>query len=105
MLPADLRKHLPSFRTIQIVGWLVYLAAIYITFLTIVAPGDFLNLFRVKAFRAVTGFCLTCILRFVYKRPAANRLSIQSIVVLVLGCAVVFGNTWTANEIYYYGQD
>jgi sensor histidine kinase YesM len=101
MLFAHSRKQFPSFWTIQIVGWLLYLVAVYITFLTVVAPENYLNLFWIKAFRSLIGFCLTCILRFIYKR-FVHFLSIQLIVLLVLFCAVVFGCVWTAIEIYYY---
>ncbi len=95
------KNELPSFWKIQITGWLVYLVAIYITFLTVVPPENYLSLFYVKAFRALTGFCLTCILRQIYLKFAAN-LSIQSIVLLVLGCAVIFGCIWAGIEVGYY---
>ena len=97
----DSQKGLPSFWTIQITGWLVYLIAIYITFLTVVAPENYLSLFYVKSFRAFTGFCLTCVLRQIYLRFVGS-LSIQSIVLLVLGCAIIFGCAWAAIEIGYY---
>lgn len=79
----------------------IYLVAIYITFLTVVPPANYLSLFYVKAFRAFTGFCLTCILRQIYLRFAAN-FSIQSIVLLVLGCALIFGCVWAGIEVGYY---
>ena len=75
---------------------------IYITFLTVTAPGDFLSLFYIKSFRALTGFCLTSFaMRPIYKR-FGDKLSIQSIVLLVLGLAVVFGCVWTAIEGGYF---
>ncbi len=95
------KNALPSFWTIQITGWVVYLVAIYITFLTVVSPQDYLSLFYLKSFRAFTGFCLTCILRQIYLRFTAN-FSIQSIMLLVLGCAVIFGCAWAGIEIGYY---
>lgn len=101
MIFFDSKNGLPSFWKIQISGWLVYLVAIYITFLTVVPPENYLSLFYVKAFRAFTGFCLTCVLRQIYLRFAAN-FSIQSIVLLVLGCAVIFGCVWAGIEIGYY---
>jgi len=73
----------------------------FTTFLTVVPPENYLSLFYVKAFRALTGFCLTCVLRQIYLRFAANFL-IQSIVLLVLGCAVVFGCVWAGIEVGYY---
>lgn len=91
----------PSFWKIQIAGWLVYLVAIYITFLTVVPPENYLSLFYVKAFRALTGFCLTCILRQIYLRFAAN-FSIQSIILPVLVCALIFGCIWAGIEVVYY---
>ena len=97
----DSKNGLPSFWKIQITGWLVYLVAIYITFLTVVPPINYLSLFYVKSFRAFTGFCLTCILRQIYLKFAAN-FSIQSIVLLVLGCAVIFGCLWAGIEVGYY---
>jgi signal transduction histidine kinase len=101
MIFLDSKIGLPSFWKIQITGWLIYLVAIYITFLTVVPPANYLSLFYVKAFRAFTGFCLTCILRQIYLRFAAN-FSIQSIVLLVLGCAVIFGCVWAGIEVGYY---
>lgn len=101
MIFFDSKNGLPSFWKIQITGWLVYLVAIYITFLTVVPPENYISLFYVKAFRAFTGFCLTCILRQIYLRFAAN-FSIQSIVLLVLGCAVIFGCVWAGIEVGYY---
>jgi len=92
---------LPYFWQLQIGGWAVYLVAIYITFLTVVPPSAYVSLLGVKSFRALTGFCLTCVLRLIYKY-FVSRLSIKSIVTLVLGLAVVFGCVWTAVEIWYY---
>lgn len=94
--------HFPSFWRLQISGWSVYLVMIYITFLTVTAPGNFLSLFYLKSFRALTGFCLTSFaMRPIYKR-FGNKLSIQWIVLLVLICAVIFGCVWTAIEGVYY---
>jgi two-component system, LytTR family, sensor kinase len=97
----DSKKGLPSFWKIQITGWLVYMVAIYITFLTVVPPANYLSLFYVKSFRALTGFCLTCILRQIYLRFAGN-FSIQSIILLVLVCALIFGCAWAGIEVGYY---
>ena len=52
----DFKNEMPSFWTIQLIGWIVYFATIYITFLTIAQPEKFLNLFYLKGFRALTGF-------------------------------------------------
>lgn len=101
MFLPDFKKNLPSFWTIQIVGWLAYLVAIYITFLTVVQPGNYLSLFYLKGFRALTGFFLTSIfLRPIY-RFWGNRLSIGWLVCLVLSCALFFGAAWTAIEDFY----
>ena len=94
---------LPYFWQLQISAWAVYMVMIYITFLTVVAPENFLSLFYLKAFRALTGFCLTCLMRLIYKR-FTNRLSIKLIILRVLGCAVIFGCVWTAIEIWYYSM-
>jgi hypothetical protein len=97
----NFRNKLPSFWTIQLAGWIVYLAVIYITFLTVAQPGNFLNLFYLKGFRALTGFFLTSFLmRPVYRR-FGNCLSIGWLVVLVLVFALVFGAAWTAIESVY----
>lgn len=101
MFSFDLKKKLPSFWTIQLTGWIVYFVAIYITFLTVAQPGNFLNLFFLKGFRALTGFFLTSVfLRFIYRR-FENRLSIGSLILLVLFCTVIFGAAWTAIEAGY----
>jgi hypothetical protein len=84
MLFPELEKRLPSFWTVQTAGWLIYLVMIYVTFLTVVTPENFLPLFYLKAFRSLVGFCLTSFaLRSVYKR-FEGRLLIQSLVFLVL---------------------
>lgn len=93
-------NRLPSFWTIQITGWLVYLVMIYITFLTVAQPENFLPLFYLKAFRTFLGFCLTCVLRIIYKR-FGERLRIGQIVALVLICASIFGCVWAGVEGYY----
>ncbi len=101
MKSLDFRDKLPSFWTIQLVGWIVYFAVIYITFLSIAAPEMFLNLLYLKGFRALTGFFLTSIfLRPIY-RYFGNQLSIFKLVILVLVCAVVLGSAWTALEAAY----
>lgn len=97
----DFRDKLPSFWTIQLVGWVVYFVVIYITFLTIALPENYLNLFYLKAFRALTGFFLTSFfLRQIY-HLLENRLSIGWLILLVLICASVFGYAWTGIEFYY----
>ena len=101
MQPLDVKDKLPSFWTIQLVGWVVYLIVIYITFLSIAQPENFLNLFYLKAFRALTGFFLTSVfLRQIY-RVFGNRLSIVSLILLVLFCATLFGCVWTIVEFIY----
>lgn len=101
MQQIDFKGKLPSFWTIQLIGWIVYLAVIYITFLTIAPPENFLNLFFLKGFRALTGFFLTAIfLRPIYRR-FGNQLSIFKLILLVLICAVVLGSVWTAIEAIY----
>lgn len=94
-------QRLPSFWTVQIIGWLVYMVAVYITFLTVSRPENYLSLFYIKAFRAFTGFCLTCILRQIYLR-FPEKFSIRLIALLVMGCAAVFGYAWTLIEFWYF---
>lgn len=97
----DFKEKLPSFWTIQLVGWIVYFVVIYITFLSVAQPGNFLNLFYLKAFRALTGFFLTSVVMRPLYRRFADRLSIGGLVLLVLVCAAVFGYAWTGIEFYY----
>jgi len=95
------KNKLPSFWTIQLAGWIVYFVVIYITFLSVAQPGNFLNLFYLKAFRALTGFFLTSVFMRPLYRRFADRLSIGWLVFLVLICAAVFGYAWTGIEFYY----
>ena len=100
-LSPGIRNRLPSFWTIQLAGWVVYFVAIYITFLTVAQPGNFLSLFLLKGFRAMTGFFLTSLfLRPIYK-TLGKRFSLGGSVVLVLLCSVVFGLAWTWIEAGY----
>ncbi len=102
MQSLDFKDKLPSFWTIQLIGWVVYFVTIYITFLTIAQPENFLNLLFLKGFRALTGFFLTSlILRPVYQRFGI-RLSILRLILLVLICAVIFGIAWTTIEAVYF---
>lgn len=97
-----LERLINSFWRLQIVGWLIYLFFIYVTFLSVAQPGRFLSLFYLKGFRAVVGFCLTSILWQIYKR-IFYRFSISSIVVSVVLLAIIFGCLWTGIEqIYIY---
>lgn len=97
----DFKNELPSFWTIQLIGWIVYFVVIYVTFLTIAQPENFLNLVYLKGFRALTGFFLTSIfLRPIYK-AFENRFLIKRLILLVLICAVIFGAAWTAIEMVY----
>jgi two-component system, LytTR family, sensor kinase len=89
-----------SFWRLQIIGWLVYLFFIYITFLSVAQPGRFLSLFYLKGFRAVVGFCLTSVLWLIYRR-IVERFSIGSLVLSVLVLSVVFGCFWTGIEQIY----
>lgn len=90
---------LPSFWTLQISGWLIYMVAIYITFLTV--SNNPLGLVYIKSFRAVVGFFLTTILWRIYRRMV-NRFSISAIVFIVLGLSVIFGCLWAGIEEFYY---
>ena len=87
-----------SFWRLQIVGWLLYLVMMYVTFLTVAAEGTLLRLFEIKAIRTIIGFCLTCVMRLTYRRFGTN-LSIQKVVLLVLGCSIIFGGVWTVSEM------
>lgn len=84
-----------SFWTLQISGWLVYMVAIYITFVTV--TNNYLGLFYLKSFRAVVGFFLTTILWRIYRR-IINNYSLGSIVLIVLGLSIVFGCLWAGFE-------
>jgi two-component system LytT family sensor kinase len=89
---ADTR--LPSFWKLQIGGWLVYLVMLYVTFFSVAPEGSFLRLFFIKGFRTLVGFCLTCLLRLVYRR-FGDRLSLEKTVSLVLAGAITLGLAWT----------
>lgn len=103
MFSFDAAKNPSSFWTIQLIGWTIYLVAIYITFLTVAQPEFFLRLFYLKGFRALTGFFLTSFLLRPIYRWAGNRLSIGWLMLLVLICAVIFSGVWTAiEEIYVF---
>ncbi|HEX9927388.1 MAG TPA: histidine kinase [Pyrinomonadaceae bacterium] len=90
--------HFLSFWRLQIVGWLLYLVMMYVTFLTVAAEGTLLRLFEIKVIRTIIGFCLTCVMRSIYRRFGTN-LSIQKVVLLVLGCSIIFGGVWTVSEM------
>jgi len=87
-----------GFWRLQITGWVIYAVAIYITFLTV--TSNFLGLFYIKTFRAVVGFLLTLVLWRIYRRMV-NRLSLSSLVLVVLSLSVVFGTVWAFFEEGY----
>ncbi len=87
-----------SFWFLQISGWLIYMVAIYITFLTV--STNSLGLLYIKTFRAIVGFFLTLILWQIYRR-LVNRISLSSIVLVVLILSVVFGIAWALIENGY----
>ncbi len=93
-----LEKLKNSFWFLQISGWLIYMVVIFITFLTVTSNP--LGLFYIKSFRAVVGFFLTLILWRIYRRMV-NRLSLTSIILIVLVLAVVFGCLWALIEEVY----
>lgn len=92
-------RKLPSFWTLQISGWLIYMVAIYITFLTV--SNNSLGLFYIKSFRAVVGFVLTTILWVIYRR-LVNRLPLNQIVLIVLLLSIIFGCLWAFIEAGFY---
>lgn len=96
--PGWLFDRFPTFWQVQLAGWALYLLMIYVTFLTVAAPGTLYNLFVIKFIRTVIGFCLTCLMRGVYRRFGTD-LPIQKVVALVLGCSVLFGCAWTLSEM------
>ncbi len=87
-----------SFWQVQLVGWTLYLVMMYVTFLTVAPEGTLLRLFEIKAIRTIIGFCLTCVMRLIYRRFGTG-LSIQKVVLLVLGCSIIFGGVWTVSEM------
>ena len=46
-----------SFWKLQIGGWLIYMFFIYITFLSVARPENFIPLMYIKGIRTVIGFC------------------------------------------------
>lgn len=99
----EIGKKLNSFWRLQIVGWVVYLLLIYITFFSVAQPGRFIALLQIKTVRTIIGFILTCILWQFYKR-IVNRVSIGKTVGIVLISSAVFGILWTASEAFYNMQ-
>lgn len=98
-VPAWLFERFPTFWQVQLAGWALYLLMIYVTFLTVAAPGTLYGLFVVKLIRTLIGFCLTCVMRGVYRRFGKDR-PIQQVVPVVLVCSVVFGLAWTLAEMW-----
>ena len=96
--PAWLFERFPTFWQVQFAGWALYLVMIYVTFLTVAAPGTLYGLFRIKLIRTLIGLGLTCLMREVYRRFGTD-LPIQKVVPVVLGCSVVFGLAWTLSEM------
>jgi two-component system LytT family sensor kinase len=96
--PRWLFERFPTFWQVQLAGWALYLLMIYVTFLTVAAPGTLYGLFVIKLIRTAIGFCLTCVMRVVYRRFGTD-LPIQKVVPVVLGCSVVFGLAWTLAEM------
>ena len=97
-----IEKQASSFWLAQTTGWLIYLVMIYVTFLTVVTPENFLPLFYLKAFRSLVGFCLTSFaLRPIYRR-LHGKLSLHPSVFSVLGLAIIFGCLWAVIEGFYY---
>src|ERR1051325_10228537 len=97
--PAWLFERFPTFWQVQLAGWSLYLLMIYVTFLTVAAPGTLSALFIIKLIRTGIGFGLTCVMRGVYRRFGADR-PIQQVGPLVLGCSAVFGLAWTLAEMW-----
>jgi len=91
-------QRFPTFWQVQLAGWTLYLVMMYVTFLTVAPAGTYVNLLIIKLIRTVIGFCLTCVMRGIYHRFGTN-LSIQKVVLLVLGCSIVFGGVWTLSEM------
>ena len=94
---------LNSFLRLQFVGWVIYMFFIYITFLSVARPENFVSLMYIKGFRAVIGFCLTSILWLIYRRMV-KRFSIGLIVIYVLVLSIIFGCLWTGIEQIYNWQ-
>lgn len=88
----------PSFWHVQVAGWALYLVMMYVTFLTVAAEGMLWRLFEIKLIRTILGFCLTCVMRSIYRR-FGTTLSIQKVVMLVLGSSLIFGCIWTVAEM------
>lgn len=96
--PAWFFERFPTFWQVQFAAWALYLLMIYVTFLTVAAPGTLYGLFIIKLIRTVIGCGLTCLMRQVYRRFGTD-LPIQKVVALVLGCSVGVGLVWTLAEM------
>ena len=93
-------SRLTNFWALQAAGWLLYWLLIFVTFWPVASEGAVGRLALLKLSRAAFGFCLSSLLRPVYRR-AAGRLSLPRLAALAVACSALFGCAWTALEAGY----
>src|SRR5215470_4733885 len=95
-----LKGWLSSFWTWQIAGWVLYAIAIYVTFLSVAPEGAMFRLLKLKLFRAVVGFSLTCLMRLIY-RYFLSRYEVWFVTLMVVVSSLLFATIWTFIENVY----
>ncbi|MBL8149091.1 MAG: histidine kinase [Blastocatellia bacterium] len=93
------KQHL-SFWKLQIAGWMFYCVMIYVTFLTVVAEGAWLQLLEIKAFRTLLGFILSSILRLFYRRMP-TIWSFRRVTFAAILLVLTFASLWTVLEGFF----
>ncbi len=90
-----------SFWKLQFAGWLLYGAAIYITFLTVTTnTASMLRLAEIKGVRTAIGFCLTSLMRYPFRRFLVGK-SIGAAALAAVFCAIPMGLSWGLLEQAY----
>lgn len=91
------KPQLLSFWSLQVIGWSLYAVAMYVTFLTVAAPGALVRLLWIKLFRAAFGFAFTSLLRLFYRKVVRQR-SLTFIGWTAAISSVIGGALWTLAE-------
>ena len=87
----------PRFWVLNMGGWIAYGVLIYLTHLpTAAREGYLLKLLFVKGVRTGIGFCLSLVMRLIYKQGLSRSSSFVQIGVTTLVCSVTCGCLWLA---------
>jgi two-component system, LytTR family, sensor kinase len=89
-----------TFWRLQLAGWAFYAVMIYVTWMTVTAETNLLRLVKIKGFRTLVGFVLSCLMRWIYKRWSP-RGDLRSMATLSLICSSLFGLLWTRIEFLF----